>query len=116
MCEEETKKGVSQAYIVAETLAEEFAERTAGMTREEIWEVADVLLSHCVGVQELLDDGETEEHILADPAYGEPVWSARSPPSSLKVQGLETRRFSCKHPNKTNISKQRTEDNPRDQG
>ncbi len=75
MCEEKNKGGVSQAYIIAETLAEEFRDRTSAMTKEEIWEAADVLSSHCVGVQELIDNGETEEHILADPAYGEPAWS-----------------------------------------
>ena len=75
MCKKEADEGVSQAYTVAESLAEEFTERTATMTREQIWEAADILASHCVGVQELIDHGKTEEHLLADPAYGEPAWS-----------------------------------------
>jgi len=126
MCKkEEADEGVSQAYVVAESLAEALTERTAGMTKEQVWEVADHLGLHCTGVQEMIDDGKTEEHLLADPAYGEPAWGedhdedegegeqeapGRFPPFNL--EGVKTGRYSHKRPFAINTSKARSASQP----
>lgn len=80
----------TQAYAVAEELAKEFVQKTMGMSKEEIWEAADLSISSFTGVQELLDNRSTLEHLLACPAYGNPVWSNDNVDESDNGEGRST--------------------------
>lgn len=76
----------TQAHAVAEDLAEEFAQKTTGMEKEEIWEAAGHLVVHFASVENMIDQGETEEeeNLLVSPAYGEPAWSEDHPDEEEK--------------------------------